>query len=168
MAELIPVRVRGLIMDDTNKSPIVILQEENGERALPIWIGEAEARAIDTALAKEEMERPMTHDLMARMLKSLKARVMAINITSLKNNTFFAEIHIQAGGEQILVDARPSDSIALSLRTGAQIMVSEEVLNSGLSAQEVSEPHTTEKEKRERLKKFLEDLDPKDFGKFGV
>jgi len=168
MANLIPVRVRGLIVDDSNKSPIVILQEENGDRALPIWIGEAEARSIGMALAKEEMERPMTHDLMARLLKGLNAQVVAVNITSLKNNTFFAEIHIRAGTEEILMDARPSDSIALGLRTGARIRVAEEVLNSGVSAQEVTEPRTTDKEKRERLKKFLENLDPKDFGKFGV
>ena len=168
MAEMIPVRVRGLIADDSNKSPIVILQEENGDRALPIWIGEAEARAINTALIREEMERPMTHDLMARLLKGLGARVVAVNITALKNNTFFAEIHVRAGDEEILIDARPSDSIALGLRTGAQIRVAEDVLNSGLSTTQVTEPRTTEKEKRERLKKFLENLDPKDFGKFGA
>lgn len=167
---LVRVRVRGLVMDERHKSPVVILQEEEGERILPIWIGEPEARAIGLVLSGEEPERPLTHDLIQLVLKSLKATVTGITITNLKNNTFFAEIHLEKDGEQILIDARPSDSIALALRMEAAIFVDEEVLASGIGVGLKAEPapKKTEKEKAAELKKFLEDMDPGDFGRFGL
>lgn len=164
---LIRTRVRGLMMDERSKSPIVILQEEGGERVLPIWIGEAEARAIGIVLAGENLERPLTHDLMATLVKSLQAKVTAVTITSLKENTFFAEILLEVNGQQVLVDARPSDSIALALRTDADIFVDEDVMSSG-QGWTGKATEKTEKEKAEEFKKFLENMDPGDFGRFGI
>lgn len=167
---LVRVRVRGLMMDERHKSPIVILQEEEGERVLPIWIGEPEARAIGLVLSGEDAERPLTHDLMYLMLGSLKTTVTGVTITSLKNNTFFAEIHLERDGEQILIDARPSDSLALALRAEAPILVDEEVMGSGAGAGWKVKPpaEKSEKEKAAELKKLLEDMDPGDFGRFGL
>ncbi len=164
---MVRVRVRGLMMDDRSKSPIVILQEEGGERILPIWIGEAEARAIGIVLAGEKFERPMSHDLMTTLVKSLKARVVGVSITALKENTFFAEIHLERDGEQILVDARPSDSIAVALRAEAPLFVAEEVMVSGQGVSVSAKPvEKTEEETAAELKKLLEDMDPGDFGRF--
>jgi hypothetical protein len=166
---LIRVRVRGIMMDERSKSPIVILQEDEGDRILPIWIGEAEARSIGIVLAGESLERPLTHDLIVILLKSLKARVVSITITSLKENTFFAEIHLECDGQQILVDARPSDSIAIALRAEAAILVDEEVLTTGQATGWSAAPkEKSEKEKAAELKKLLENMDPGDFGRFGI
>jgi bifunctional DNase/RNase len=166
---LVRVRVRGLMMDERSKSPIVILQEEDGERILPIWIGEAEARAIGISIAGEKLERPMSHDLMLTMIKSLKARVVGVAITALKESTFFAEIHLELGGQQILVDARPSDSIALALRAEAPVFVAEEVMGAGQGISLTGKPpEKTAEEKAQDLKKLLEDMDPGDFGRFGI
>jgi hypothetical protein len=169
MPKLIQVRIRGLILDERSKSPIVILQEEGGERVLPIWIGEAEARAINMIMAREKFERPMTHDLLLLMVKSLGGRVVRITITALKEHTFFAEIHLEADGEQILIDARPSDSIAVALRAEAPVFVSEEVLqSSGQSGLGVKSTEMTKDEKAAKLKKLLEDMNPGDFGDYGI
>ena len=166
---LIRARVRGLMMDERSKSPIVVLQEEEGERILPIWIGEAEARAIGIVLAGETLERPLTHDLAMTLVKSLKARIVSITITHLKDNTFFAEIRLDANGQQILVDARPSDSIALALRAEAAIYVDEAVMSTGQASGWTAPPgEKTEKDKAEELKKLLENMDPGDFGRFGI
>ena len=165
MPLLVPVRVRGLIVDDRHKSPVVILQEEDGDRVLPIWIGESEARAIGSVLAQEDLERPMTHDLLSSAIKALKANTVSVAITSISNNTFFAEITLHCGSEVVVLDARPSDSIALALREKCPILVAEEVLVSGGGA---GMPAPVKETKEERLKRFLENLDPKDFGKFGL
>jgi uncharacterized protein len=167
---LIRARVRGLMMDERSKSPIVVLQEEEGDRILPIWIGEAEARAIGIVLAGETLERPLTHDLAMMLVKSLKARIVSITITHLKDNTFFAEIRLDANGQQILVDARPSDSIALALRAEAAIYVDEAVMSTGQASGWTAPPggEKTEKDKAEELKKLLENMDPGDFGRFGI
>jgi bifunctional DNase/RNase len=166
---LIRVRVRGLMMDERSKSPIVILQEEQGDRILPIWIGEAEARSIGIVLAGESLERPLTHDLIMTLLKSLQARVVSITITSLQENTFFAEIQLEVGSERILVDARPSDSIALALRAEAAIFVDEDVMQNGQATGWTGVPkEKTEKDQAAELKKLLENMDPGDFGRFGI
>lgn len=166
---LVRVKVRGLMMDERTKSPIVILQEEEGERILPIWIGEAEARAIGVILARETLERPLTHDLIASLLGSLGATVVSVVITDLRENTFFAEIQLDRAGERILIDARPSDSLAMALRSDAAVFVEEHVLNNAHGQGWTAKvPTKTEAEKAEELRKFLEDMDPGDFGKFGI
>ena len=163
---MIPVRVRGLVVDERSKSPIVVLQEEEGERILPIWIGEAEARSIGMAMAGEALERPLTHDLLVSLIKGLRASVSSIAITDLRDNTFFAEIRLEHDGEQVLLDARPSDSIAVALRTGAQILVAESVMSTGQTTglpSRKAEP--SDAQRLAELRKRLEDMDPRDFGK---
>jgi len=168
MADMITVRVRGLILDERSKSPIVILQEEDGKRVLPIWIGEAEARAINMILTREKMERPMTHDLLYTAIKGLGGTVAGISITAIQDHTFFAEIHVECGGEQVLLDARPSDSIALALRAEAPIRVAREVMDSSAQTGPSAGAQLTREQKAERLRKMLEDLNPGDFGSGGL
>ncbi len=168
---MIRVRVRGLVMDDRSKSPIVVLQEDEGERILPIWIGEAEARSIGIVLAGEEPERPLTHDLLLQLIRGLRAEVTSIAITSLSNNTFFAEIRLQQGGEAVVIDARPSDSIAIALRADAPVFVAEDVLESGQAVStggSLQSPEKTPAQLAEELRQRLEDMDPRDFGKMGL
>ena len=128
---------------------------------LPIWIGPAEAQAIARELAGQRFQRPLTHDLLANIVEGLKARVTRVVISELKDNTFFAQLLIDRDGEAVVIDARPSDSIAVALRCGADIFVNEKLLN---EPGEQDEP--TAEEKAQELRKFLENLDPEDFGKY--
>jgi len=119
--ELIPVKVLGVANDPINGTPIVLLAETGGRRALPIWIGAPEADAIALALDNVAVERPMTHDLIASLLAGLSATVEKVIITALAGNTFYAELFLRRQGELFTVDARPSDPIAIALRTGAPL-----------------------------------------------
>lgn len=120
--------VAGLVLDPTSNAPIVVLKDAQGDRCLPIWIGLAEATAIASELKKVELSRPMTHDLLKNIITELGGKVVKVVITSLVENTFIASIEIVLGEMVKVIDARPSDAIALSVRTSAPIMVSEEVL----------------------------------------
>jgi len=169
MAGLVQVKVSGLIVDDNSKSPVVILQELEGERYLPIWIGPFEAQAIANEIQGKKFPRPLTHDLMASMIASLKARVSRIIISDLKEKTFFANIILVRDEETVSLDARPSDSIALAVRSGAPIFVGEAILEGeGSTRPPVTPSEPTEEERMEELKKRLEGLDPEDFGKFSM
>jgi len=168
VSDLIPARVRGLILDERSKTPIIILQEEDGKRVLPIWIGESEARAINMILTGEKAERPMTHDLLYTAIKGLGGTVAGISITGIQDHTFFAEIHVDCGGEQVLLDARPSDSIALALRANAPIRVAREVLESSAQTGPAGGAQLTREQKAERLRRMLDDLNPGDFGSGGL
>ena len=158
---VVEVKINGLAVDAQAKSHVVILKEKDGERVLPIWIGPAEAQAIARELAGQRFPRPLTHDLLANIVEGLKARVTRVVIAELRDNTFFAQLLIDRDGEAVVVDARPSDSIAVALRCGADIFVNEKLLN---EPGEQEEP--TPEEKAQELRKFLEDLDPEDFGKY--
>ena len=158
---VVEVKINGLAVDAQAKSHVVILKEKDGERVLPIWIGPAEAQAIARELAGQRFPRPLTHDLLANIVEGLKARVTRVVIAELKDNTFYAQLLIDRDGEAIVVDARPSDSIAVALRCGADIFVNEKLLN---EPGEQDEP--TPEEKAQELRKFLENLDPEDFGKY--
>jgi bifunctional DNase/RNase len=127
---------------------------------LPIWIGPAEAQAIARELAGQRFQRPLTHDLIATIVEGLKARVTRVVIADLKDNTFFAQLLVDREGEVVVIDARPSDSLAVALRCGADIFVNEKLLS------EAAEEEPTEEEKAQELRKFLENLDPEDFGKY--
>jgi bifunctional DNase/RNase len=127
---LIEVRVRGVTVDPQAGSPIVLLEEVQGERLMPIWVGIFEARAIAMEMEKVVPPRPMTHDLMKNLLDGMKAQVANIVITELKDNTFFARIALSTGGTGLQVDARPSDAIALALRVNAPIFVAKAVFDS--------------------------------------
>jgi len=158
---VVEVKINGLAVDAQAKSHVVILKEKEGERVLPIWIGPAEAQAIARELAGQRFPRPLTHDLLATIVEGLKAKVTRVVIADLRENTFYAQLVIDREGEVVVVDARPSDSIAVALRCGADIFVNEKLLN---EPGEQEEP--TEEEKAQELRRFLENLDPEDFGKY--
>lgn len=163
---MIQMKVAGLTIDPLTNTPIVILKDLDEKRALPIWIGLFEASAIATELEKITFSRPMTHDLMNQLLKSLDVNITMIEINDLKDNTFFAVIHIVRNGTSLKVDSRPSDAIALALRANAPIYVSLKVLEKLKSMDAVKKGIQIDDVKNEKLKEFLESLSPEDFGKY--
>lgn len=177
---MIEVKVGGVTYDDNAKSPVVVLRERDGTRILPIWIGPAEASAIAMEVMGKKFQRPLTHDLMATIVRGLKARVSKVVISDLRDNTFYASVVLEREKEKemVNVDARPSDGIALALRTQSPIFLSEKLLEgakdlSSLKKEEEEKAEEegetkekTEEERAEELRKFLEELNPEDFGKF--
>lgn len=178
---MIEVRVAHLGLDRTTNTPVVILQEQGGERVLPIWIGPAEASAIAMELAGVKFARPLTHDLLKQVIVGLGADLRKVIITQVKDNTYFAELQIYRGDTIINIDARPSDSIALALRLKAPIFTSDELLEhttvdaseltpealgEGEGSPETSGSGGSRHMDADQLKKHLQNLDPEDFGKF--
>jgi hypothetical protein len=169
---MMEVRVAHLGLDRTTNTPVVILQEQQGERVLPIWIGPAEASAIAMELAGVKFSRPLTHDLLKQVIVGLGADLRKVIITQVKDNTYFAELHIYRGDSVIQIDARPSDSIAVALRLKAPIFTSEDLLElTSIETSESGEPGTGPPGAggpldADSLKNYLQNLDPEDFGKF--
>jgi uncharacterized protein len=161
MNELVPMLIKGLMLDPVSNSPIVVLKDEEEKFFLPIWVGIFEANAIALQLENVSTPRPMTHDLLKNMIGELEGRVTRIVINDLRDSTFFAQIRILTGGKTLEVDARPSDAIALALRTEAPIFVAQTVLD---QAQTISPENVEEDD--ERSKKWLESLDSDDLGKY--
>ena len=161
MSELVPMLIKGLMLDPVSNSPIVVLKDEEEKFFLPIWVGIFEANAIALQLENVTTPRPMTHDLLKNMIGELEGRVMRIVINDLRDSTFFAQVSVLTGGKTLEVDARPSDAIALALRTEAPIFVAQAVLD---QAQTISPENVEEDE--ERSKKWLESLDTEDLGKY--
>jgi bifunctional DNase/RNase len=157
----IEMTVKGLIIDPITNMPIVILRDKEGQRVLPIWVGGAEANAIAVQLENITTPRPMTHDLLRNVIHDLKADIQKIVVSDLKENTFYALIYLKVNGEAVAVDARPSDAIALALRSRAPIFVEDRVIDHARSAD-----MAPEKEDSERLQKWLENLDPDELGKY--
>jgi bifunctional DNase/RNase len=157
----IEMSIKGLMMDPITSLPIIILRDKEGQRVLPIWVGPAEAQAIAMQIENVPTQRPMTHDLLKNVIEDLKASVEKIVVCDLKDNTFYALIYLSVGGEAVVVDSRPSDAIALALRTKSPIYVEEQVIDSA-KTMEV----TPEKGDSERLQRWLESLDPDDLGKY--
>lgn len=125
----IEVKIRGLMMDPSSGTPIIILKDVNSETMLPIWVGAFEANAIALEIEKISPQRPMTHDLLRNIILEMGASVERVIVTDLRDNTFFAVIAMRSrGGEAIMIDARPSDAIALALRADCPIYVNEEVI----------------------------------------
>jgi bifunctional DNase/RNase len=163
MNELIAMSIKGLMLDPVSNSPIVVLKDDDEKFFLPIWVGIFEANAIALQLENITTPRPMTHDLLRNMIAELNARVLRIVINDLRDSTFFAQIRlaIGAGTDRTLeVDARPSDAIALALRTEAPIYVAQSVLD---QAQTIS---PEEGDSEEKTKKWFESLSPEDLGKY--
>jgi uncharacterized protein len=162
-SNLVPMSIKGLMLDPMSNSPIVVLKDDEEKLFLPIWVGIFEANAIALQLENITTPRPMTHDLLRNMIAELDARVTRIVINDLKDATFFAQIRLlirRAGGEQLLeIDARPSDAIALALRTEAPIYVAQSVLD---QAQTISPDEDTD----EKTKAWFENLSPEDLGKY--
>jgi len=158
---LVRMMVRGLALDPITNMPIIILKDADERKALPIWVGIFEANAIALELEKIVTPRPMTHDLIKNILDQVGATVQQVIINDLKDNTFYAVIEISVNGNQITIDSRPSDAIAIALRVSAPIFVADEVINKAKSI-DVSD----EKEENDRWREWLEKLKPEDFGKY--
>lgn len=122
------VKVRGLLVDPTTNSPIVLLKDVKSEAMLPIWVGPFEANSIATEIEKVAPQRPMTHDLLRNAIRQLGGAVERVTVTELRDNTFYALIEIRVRDEVVLVDARPSDAIALALRVDCPIFIRDEVM----------------------------------------
>lgn len=172
--KIVEVRVNGLILEHKSQQNIVILRELEGERILPIWIGPNEAQAIRRILSEESFPRPLTHDLLQLIVEGLKAKIARVVIADLRENTFFASVFVERESEVLSIDSRPSDSIAVALRAKAPIFVNEKLLQpppqpeEAATAEASEEPQRelTEEEKAEQLRRYLEKLNPEDFGKF--
>jgi hypothetical protein len=160
-----PMAISGLTVDPLTNSPIVILKEIDGERTLPIWIGLLEATAIASELEGIKFSRPMTHDLLKNIMGVIDVRVNKVEVCDLKNNTYYALIHINHDGKEISIDARPSDALALSLRVNAPIFVSERVIEQSKQIDLKAEPEDTT-EQGKKWQEILESLNPEDFGKY--
>jgi uncharacterized protein len=156
---LIEMFVKGLMMDPLTNVPIVLLRDADSQRVLPIWVGPVEANAIALQIENAAPPRPMTHDLMRNILLELDARLGRVLITDLRDNTFFAYLEIHRGDDVLLIDARPSDALALSLRLKAPVYVEARVLDRAKSVDV-----TSDQADQERLQKWLESLDPEDLG----
>ncbi|MEE8200046.1 MAG: bifunctional nuclease family protein [Candidatus Acidoferrales bacterium] len=157
----IEMKIRGLMMDPVTNMPIVILKDVNGAAILPIWVGVYEANAIALEIEKVQTPRPMTHDLIKNVLRGLKATVKKVVVTDLRDDTFYALICLERNGNSITIDCRPSDALALALRTDAPIYVEETVLKSSKIASAVSE-----KVGHEEMRRWLENLGDEDLGKY--
>lgn len=159
------MKVKGLALDPLSNLPILILRDEEEKRSLPIWVGLAEANAIALELEKIPTPRPMTHDLIKSILESLHARVVKVVVNDLRENTFFAVIHLQLGATEITVDSRPSDAIALALRVAAPIFVEEEVVLRAQTVEVVREGEAApgKGDDQERVKEWLDSIKPGDF-----
>jgi bifunctional DNase/RNase len=153
--------VQGLAIDDRTQTPVVLLKERDGTRMLPIWIGPSEASAIAIVLAQREFQRPLTHDLLRTVIECLGATVPKIAIVELQDKTYFAQIFLARDDERFTIDARPSDSIALALRTESPIYVNEELLRED----DGSEETVSSQQSMEELQRALETMDPEEFGK---
>ena len=154
-------KIKGLMMDPITSSPIVILQDIEKNTLLPIWVGIFEANAIALQIERIDTPRPMTHDLLKNVLLHLNAQVSKIVVSELRENTFFAVIHLDIEGDTMVIDSRPSDAIALALRTDAPIYVTEEVINNSRNITLESESLDSDD-----IKKWLENVSLEDLGKY--
>lgn len=155
------MNVKGLMVDPITSMPIVILKDSDGEKVLPIWVGVFEANAIALQIENVQTPRPMTHDLLKNVIDDMQARVDQVVISDVTENTYYAVLHLTTPSGPAVVDARPSDAIALALRSRAPIMVDPKVLEQARSVDIASEKQDTE-----RLQHWLEALDPDDMGKY--
>lgn len=159
--ELVEMRVSGLTIDPFTSMPIVILKDPAEKFSLPIWIGLIEASAIATELEKIKLSRPMTHDLLKNILDEAAIHVDRIVVDELSDNTFYAKIFLKSNGNEWMFDSRPSDAIALSLRTKAAIFVEKEVIDKSRKIDLSKEP-----QQKQSWTDILENLSPEDFGKY--
>ncbi|MBF0104497.1 MAG: bifunctional nuclease family protein [Deltaproteobacteria bacterium] len=156
--------VSGLTIDPFTNMPIVIMKDESGRVALPIWIGLIEASSIATEIEKIELSRPMTHDLIKKIFEELNAVVKRVEINDLKDNTFFATIYVVGQNKEFSIDCRPSDGIAVALRTKSDIFVSQKVIDKSRKLENVHQSEDQMKE--QKWTEILESLEPEDFGKY--
>jgi bifunctional DNase/RNase len=155
----IEMTIKGLMVDPITNMPIVILRDKDGQKVLPIWVGTFEANAIALQIENISTPRPMTHDLLRNVIHDLKASVEKVVVCDLQDNTFYALIYLAIGGDTVAIDARPSDAIALALRTRAPIFVEDTVIDHAKTVD-----LSSDKADADRLHKWLESLDPEDLG----
>ncbi len=155
------MNIKGLMIDPITNMPIIILRDQEGQRILPIWVGVFEANAIALQIENVQTPRPMTHDLLKNVIDDLQGQVERIVVCELKENTFYARIYIHASQGLLAVDARPSDAIALALRTGSKIFVEDAVIQSARSVEMSRESMDVG-----RLQKWLEGLSEDELGKY--
>lgn len=157
----VEMKIRGLMMDPVTNMPVVILKDTGGKSILPIWVGVYEANAIAMEIEKVQPPRPMTHDLLRNVLFGLDAVVRKVVVTELKDDTFYAVISLERNGNTFTIDSRPSDALALALRTDAPIYVDDSVLKSSKVTNAVAE-----KPGNEELRRWLESLGEDDLGQY--
>jgi bifunctional DNase/RNase len=157
----IEMKIRGLMMDPMTNMPIVVLKDLNGEAVLPIWVGIYEANAIALEIEKVSTPRPMTHDLIKVLLIGLNAIIRKVVVSELRDDTFYAVIWLERDGKPISIDSRPSDALALALRHDCPIYVEERVLQSSKNSANVAE-----KTSGDELRKWLENLNDEDLGRY--
>ncbi len=156
-------KVMGIVMDSKASNPVVLLVDLAGEKALPIWIGVFEADAISRGLEDVATPRPMTHDLMKEILDTFQVALNRVVICDLKDNTFYAHLYLLVDGQEVIVDSRPSDAIALAVRTHSPIFVSETVLK---ATKDLGVVAANLMEEQDELKTLIETMKPEDFGKY--
>jgi bifunctional DNase/RNase len=163
---LVEMKVRGLALDPVSNMPIIILRDEEDKRSLPIWVGIFEANAIALELEKIATPRPMTHDLIKSVLETLDVQVTRVVVTDLRENTFYAVLHLKLGTNEYTVDSRPSDAIALALRVGATIFVDEDVFPKAGKMEVSKEGEPVKADDPEQLREWLQNIKPEDFEKY--
>lgn len=178
--EFVQMTVAGITLDPTNNMPIIILKDIDNSVAIPIWIGLVEASAIATELEGVELGRPMTHDLLKSVMDELGGSLQRVVVTELKENTFYAFLYVARGDKTLEIDSRPSDAIALALRTRSEIFVAKEVIKNsqqldmeslqnvlGSSDQQAAKDGDGKgKKSKDQWTEILENLKPEDFGKY--
>lgn len=159
---MIEMNVMGIALDTRTGSPIVVLSDKDSRKALPIWIGSAEASAIIRFIENIETARPMTHDLIVNMIESMNYSLKKIEIYDYSDETYYSNLYFESGeGKEIVIDSRPSDAIAIALRTQSPIFVAPQVVSSGT----ISTDKQKDEVEAEEFKKFVQDLKPSDFKK---
>jgi bifunctional DNase/RNase len=161
-SEIIEVRIRGLMMDPSTSMPIVVLKDVASETVMPIWVGIFEANAIALEIEKVAAPRPMTHDLTRNLIRNLNARLERVVISELKDDTFYATLWLQQGDEPLVLDARPSDALALALRADCPIYVTDEVMQKA----KLNTTGQAEGPTAEQLRGWLEGLNDEDLGRY--
>ena len=160
---LMEVKVMGIVVDPKASNPVVVLVDLSGQKALPIWIGVFEAEAISRGLEGVMTLRPMTHDLMKQILDTFQVTITRVIIHDLKENTFYANLYLNVDGEELIVDSRPSDAIALAVRVKAPIFVADSVIE---ATKQMGVLASNLLEEGDELKTIIENMKPEDFGKY--
>ena len=156
------MQVIGITIDPVTQSPIIILRDKDNLNTLPIWIGMLEANAIAAGLENLQLPRPMTHDLFKNLLDQIGVKLLRVEVTDIRENTYYAALHMEVGGNSIVIDSRPSDAIAIAIRMDVPIMVRDAVIEKALRV-ETGASSGGEKDKWTEL---LEKMDPEDFSKY--
>ncbi|UCD47843.1 MAG: bifunctional nuclease family protein [Deltaproteobacteria bacterium] len=156
------MQVIGITIDPVTQSPIVILRDKENLNTLPIWIGMLEANAIAAGLEHLKLPRPMTHDLFKNLLDQIGVKLLRVEVTDIRDNTYFAALHMEVGGNSVVIDSRPSDAIAIAIRMEVPIMVRDAVIEKALRVDATSSPGA----EKDKWTELLEKMDPEDFSKY--